>query len=31
MTLAYHIYDLVDYYKVMTITICDMQFEDMEA
>ncbi len=29
--MAYHIYDLVDYYKVMTIAICDMQFEDIEV
>jgi hypothetical protein len=29
-TMAYHVYDLV-YCKVMTIVICDMQFEDMEA
>jgi len=30
-TMAYHIYDPVDYYKVMTIVVCDMQFEDTEA
>ncbi len=29
--MAYHIYDPVNYYKVMTIAICDMQFEDIEA
>jgi hypothetical protein len=29
-TMAYHIYDLV-YYKVMTITIYDMQSEDIES
>ncbi len=28
MTFAFHVYDLF-YYKVMTIVICDMQFEDM--
>jgi 6-phosphofructokinase len=30
MTMACHMYDLI-YCKVMTIMICDMQFEDMEA
>jgi hypothetical protein len=29
-TMAYHVYDMV-YCKVMTIVVCDMQFEDMEA
>jgi hypothetical protein len=29
--MAYDIYDLVDYYKVMTIVVYDMQFEDIEA
>jgi hypothetical protein len=26
-TMAYHVYD-PKYYKVMTITVCDMQYED---
>jgi hypothetical protein len=30
MTMACHMYDLI-YCKVMTIMICDMQFEDMEV
>jgi hypothetical protein len=30
MTLAYHVYDLI-YYKVKTITICDMQSKDMKV
>ncbi len=30
MTLACHVYDYF-YYKVMTIAICDMQFEDTWA
>jgi len=30
ITMAYHIYDAI-YYKVMTITICDMQSKDTEA
>jgi hypothetical protein len=29
-TMAYHVYDSV-YYKVMTITVCDMQFEDTKV
>jgi hypothetical protein len=29
-TLACHVYDCF-YYKVMTITICDMQYEDLEV
>jgi len=28
--MAYHIYDRIDYYKVMMIAVCDMQFEDIE-
>ncbi len=28
--MAYHIYDPIDYYKVMMIAVCDMQFEDIE-
>jgi hypothetical protein len=28
--MACHVYNLA-YYKVMTIVVCDMQFEDMEA
>jgi hypothetical protein len=30
-TMAYHIYDPVDYYKFMMIEVCDMQFEDTKA
>ncbi len=30
MTLTYHVYDPF-YYKVMTIVICDMQFEDTKV
>ncbi len=30
MTLTCHVYDFF-YCKVMTIVICDMQFEDMEV
>ncbi len=29
-TMAYHVYGLI-YYKVMMITICDMQFEDTKV
>jgi hypothetical protein len=29
--MGYHIYDLIDYYKVKMIAVCDMQFEDIEA
>jgi hypothetical protein len=30
-TMAYHIYDPVDYYKVTTIEVCDMQSKDTKA
>ncbi len=29
--MAYHIFDAIDYYKVMMIVVCDMQFEDTKA
>jgi hypothetical protein len=29
-TIACHVYDLA-YYKMMSITICDMQYENIEA
>jgi hypothetical protein len=29
-TMVHHVYDLV-YSKVLTITVCDMQFEDIEV